>query len=289
MRRTSILVLPLVLILAACEAGIEKTKPAAANTVPQPEPSLALFTDTLQTLDVESPAAIERAITLFDRLAPHDSTGADSAAAALMRFVQEAATKKNDSLQRTPADYFWLSASNSAALTDSQKATQSNLHARRLKPVADGEGGVYFVPLYETILPTLKERTSASVDDYLNLKAKEDTMPVFLDAGLAVDITELVDRLVTAEKLTAYSLPKTFAAEAGRLHRFYTSALLFGSDNSPSTGYNTTMLNDNFRKGYDYLLAKYPSSNAAATVDVWMAVVASGDPKKIEAFRKTQP
>lgn len=281
------LLLLLCVLGTACEVGTEKKKAVAATPVPQPEPSLPAFTDSLQKLDIQVAAAIEHAVSLYDGLAPHDSTGADSAASALMGFINRVVKKENDSLVESGADFSALLNPGGAVFTDRQKAVMTSLHVNRLKLVSDGEGGVSVVPSYETILPTVKARTSAAVDSYLDLAAKEDTTPVFRDAGLAVELPELADRLVLSEELTKASLPKMFAAEAVRLNRYYTHALVNGADNSPSVDYNTTALNEEFRKAYDYLLAKYPSSKAAANINVWLAVVASGDKKKMDAYRTT--
>ena len=287
MKSTFFLMLAICFMLAAGEAGTEKKPVVAAKPVPQPEPSLTAYTDTLNKLNKQDSAILEQAVMLYDALSPHDSTGADSAASALMRFVKEVVKKENDSLYRNNEDFAPLLNPANTTLTNRQKAVMSGLHANRLKLVSNGEGGVYVVPSYETILPTLKARTSVAVDQYLDLVAREDTSPVFRDAGLAIELTELVDRLITSENLLDYPLPKRFNIEAGRLNLFYTEALVNGADNSPSLDFGTTNLDDNFRKTYDYLLAKYPASEAAAKINVWLAVIASGDKKKITAFRRT--
>ncbi len=276
------------IFLVHCTVGTEKQSTGAATPVPQKKPSLAALADTLKKLDKNKSAVITEAVRLYDVLAPHDSTGADSAAAAVMQFVTAVVKKENDSLYHSNEDFSPLLELESPQLNNRQKAVKSNLHANRLKLVSDGEGGVYVVPAYETILPTIKAKTSAATDTYLDLMAKEDTSPVFMDAGLAIELTELADRLVVSEQLTGRSLPTSFAAEALRLNRYYSDALIFGSDNSPSIAYQTNVLSEEFKKGYDYLVAKYPSTKAAADLNVWMAVAASGDRKKIEAYQKTR-
>lgn len=274
-------------LLFSCEAGIEKKQQAEATAVPQAEPSLAVFTDTLQKLPTDSVGTINRAVSLYDELAPPDSTGADSAASALMRLVTTVVKKQNDSLFQSNR-YLPLPGYTGTSLTEQQKAFVTSLHANRLKLVSDGEGGAYLVPAYETILPTVKAKTSEAVDKYLNLVAQNDTAAVFKDAGLAIELPELIDRLVLSEQLLEQGLPKAFAAETARLNKFFTDALLFGGDNTPSLAYDSTVLTENFRKAYDYLLAKYPATKAADKVNVWMAVVASGDRKKIAAFQRTK-
>jgi hypothetical protein len=277
----------LLIILVGCSVGTEKKDTGPAKPVPQKTASLTSFTDSLNKLDLQRTAVIEQAVQVYDLLAPHDSTGADSAASALMRFVHSVVKKENDSLINSKEDFSPLLDPANNGLTNRQKSVQSSLHNNRLKLVSDGEGGVYVVPSYETILPTVKARASAATDTYLDLLAKEDTTPVFMDAGLAINMTELADRLIISEQLLGRPLPGAFAAEVKRLNKFYTNALVFGADNTPSIEYETNVLSPEFKKGYDYLVAKYPTSKAAANLNVWMTVVASGDRRKIDAYQTT--
>lgn len=274
------------LALAYCTSGDTSQKPQANPTERQLKPSLGLFIDTLKSLNPEAPAVLDSAVRLYDLLAPADSTGADSAASTLMAFVQAVTEIQNNQLAKDTTNYLPLLDVATTDLTDKQKALSSDLHKAKLKLVGDGEGGVYVTPAYETILPTVKAKTSSALDDCLDLTAKEDTMPSFLDAGLAVEVTELVDLLVKSENLVAQSLPRRFANEAARLNRFYTRALIRGSDNSPALEDDGITLTESFRQGYDYLLTKYPQSKASARLNVWTAVVKSGDKRKIEDYLK---
>lgn len=282
-------VLPfLLVVLLACNTG---TQPVSKPKQPAPEKIITItdFTDTLRKQDTLAPAAIDNALQLYSAMVPEDSTFADTAASTLLQFINTVVARKNDSLAKSGTDSTGLPDPAIDSLTDRQKAALSALHANRLKAVGDGEGGVYLVPLYETVLPGIKAKTSAAVDAYLDLTAKEDTMPAFLDAGLAIEIEELADRLITSEQLLGQTLPSYFKSEATTLNRFYTRAFVMGADNSPALEHNTTTLSESFRKGYDYLLAKYPSSKAAETVKAWTAVVATGDVKRIDDFRKSFP
>jgi hypothetical protein len=277
--------LSLLFIVAACNTG---TEPATLPKKPVPDKKFTIthFTDTLTKQDTAAPGAIENALQLFNAMVPEDSTFADSAASALFQFIHKVVARKNDSLFRNFSDSNTLAYPTSEPFTEKQKTLLSALHASRLQVVGDGEGGIYLVPRYETILPGIKAKTAAAVDSFLDLIAKEDTTPTFLDAGLAIEIETLADRLITSEQLLAQTLPDYFKAEITALNRFYTHALIMGSDNSPSLDHGTTILSEDFKKGYDYLLAKYPSANATQTVKAWMAVIASGDEKQLEAFRK---
>lgn len=276
----------LLLAFTACQEPT-KTKEPTAPPVIENQRSLSVFTDTLAKLDQNKPGAIDSALQLYSVLVPFDSTSADSAASALVQFVQTIVDRRNDSLFRDTTDYSPLLYPASVTLTEKQKALQTRLHIARLKPVSDGEGSVYLTPLYETILPGIKDRTSEPVDLYLDLSAKEDTTPVFMDAGLAIELPELADRLVSSERLLSKKLPQNFSKGAEKLNRFYTHAMLLGADNSPALVYDSVQLNEVYRRGYDYLLAKYPASKAAAKINVWLAVVASGDKRKVDDFIRT--
>lgn len=249
----------------------------------QPEASLQTFTDTLKKLDVNAPGTIDHALRLYSLLVPADSARADSAAVALMDYIHRVAGNENQQLLNDTTDLKPL-LNPARPLTEKQSALRAALRENHLKPVSDGEGGVYFVPAYEMILPAIQAATSAAVDSYLNLAAQEDTSSTFKDAGLAIDITALVDRLIASEHLRNQKLPESFAEEVTRLNRFYTHALISGVDNSPSLERNTTSLTSQFEKGYQYLLTKYPSSKAAAKIREWMAVVQTGDRQKTDAY-----
>ena len=278
--------LPVVLFCFSCATKDRSKKPQQEPTAYEIRPSLSLFTDTLKHLDNSKRSILDSALRLYDILAPADSSEADSAAAALMNFVGQVVTKQNESLQNDTTGYFALLNPANGQLTDKQKALASELHEAKLKLVGDGEGGINIVPAYGTILPVVKAKSSAAVDNYLDLVAKEDTTPTFLDAGLAIEITELADRLITTENLLNQKLPKSFAVEAARLNKFYTNSLIRGADNSPALEDDGITLTEQFRQGYDYLLTKYPQSKAAAKINVWTAVIKSADKKKIDDYLK---
>lgn len=254
-----------------------------ATPVRQPQPSLQAFTDTLQTLDWHNQASIDQALRLYSELVPNDSTRADSAAARLLAYVKQVVETENAQLDSGTMNLRPL-LNPTGPLTPGLKALNTTLHQNHLKPVDNGEGGVYLVPAYETILPTVQQKTSLAVNRYLNLAAKEDTATTLKDAALAIELPELVDRLVESEQLLTQPLPSQFAAEAVRMNRFYTQALIQGADNTPSREYNPLQLTEPFQKGYAYLLSKYPESKAAAKINVWMAVVHSGDRKKVADY-----
>jgi len=282
------------LFIASFLFGCMNNEPAAkakaenTTTIKNPAPSLAKFTDTLRKLNADTLTAIDSALHLYSVLAPDDSTGADSAAAALMGFIGKVVEKQNNHFINDSSDLSPL-LDPAEHLTEKQRSINSVLHDNHLKTVSNGEGSVYLVPAYETILASIQSKTSAPVDRFLNLTAQEDTAASFKDAGLVIEITDFVDRLVESEQLLAQKLPPRFAAEAARLNKFYSNGLVRGADNTPALDNNTLQFTEQFRQGYDYLLAKYPSTKAAAKINVWVAVVKSGDKRKINDYLRLLP
>ena len=124
------------------------------------------------------------------------------------------------------------------------------------------------------------------MDDYLALLAKEKRFPALLDAGLAIEMKDLIERLISSENLAGQKLPYTFAEDVLQKNAFYTNVLLLGSNNSPSLEYNSITLTPEFREGYNYLLLTYPSSKAAQKLTGWLAIVKAKDKKKIEEMRE---
>lgn len=271
----------------ACKQGQPSVQPQKIAPDKPPTTSLATFTDTLKKLNPGTPGAIDSALRLYSMLAPDDSTSADSAASALMASIEKVVEIENKRLADDTGNLALVASPN--ALSDKQKAVATSLHENHLKPVSDGEGGLYLVPAYETILATIQEKTSVPVDEFLNLTAKEDTAATFKDAGLAIELTELVDRLVASEALLSQGLPRRFIDDLKNLNQYYSHALIEGADNSPAIDKVSNTLTDEFKKGYDYLLAKYPASKAASKINVWMAVVNSGDKRKINDYLKLLP
>lgn len=268
--------------LYACNntSGYESTdgKEAAPKTL---EP----FADSLVRLDKFSLESIETAAGYFQRLVPADSALADSAAAMFLRHVSGVVDTTNQKTFQDTTDYSELVYNESTNVPDAQKRFKQNLERNHVILQADGEGGVYAVADYSWINNILQPKTSAAVDAYLSLIAKEEKTPTLVDAALAVEASELADRLVTAESLLKQRLPKSFAEDIASRNKFYTATLLFGSDNGPAMEFDTIALVEEFKIGYNYLAEKYPSSQAAQLVKEWQAIVAAKDSKKIEQWR----
>ena len=283
--RNTLLYCIVVAFLFGCGSA-DKTTPDRSrqnNTAP---PSLENFADSLVRLDKYSLESIGKVAGFYERLVPADSSLADSAAVLVLRHVNMVTDSANQQLFRDTTDYFDLVYNQNQNVPPTQKQFQQRLLNNHLLLQGDGEGGVYVVPDFDWMNRILLPKTSASADQYFLLLAAEEKNPTLLDAGLAIEATELADRLIITESLLNKKLPAYFTDDVQRKHKFYTGTFLFGSDNSPALEYNEISLTEQFSKGYDYLMRKYPSSNAAQLIGDWQTIVKTKNRTEVEAWLK---
>lgn len=250
------------------------------------KPSLEPFADSLVRLNPYSLRSIDSAAGYYTRLVSADSLFADSATVMLLRHVEAVADTVNRTLYADTADYSELVYNENKTASESQKEFGRNLAAHHLILQGNGEGDVYAVPDYDWLLPLLQQKTSASVDGYLSLMAAEEKKPALLDAGFAIEMKELVDRLLKAEQLSSARLPGRFAGDVQEKSKFYTGVLLLGSDNTPALEYDRLELTPEFKNGYVYLLQQAPASKAAQRVKEWMKIIKAKDQKKMDEWRE---
>ncbi|HEX8315665.1 MAG TPA: hypothetical protein VF609_11760 [Flavisolibacter sp.] len=279
-------VFPFLLILCSFffSCGSTDKKPAATEDGVT-EKTLEAFADSLVHLDKFSLESIDAAAAYYTRLVPRDSTLADSAAVMFLRHVSGVVDTINQKLFQDTTDYYELVYNESTNAPEGQKRFKQNLERNHINLQADGEGGVYAVADYNWISSVLTSKTSAAVDAYLSLLTREEKTPALMDAGLAIEPAELADRLISSELLLQQRLPKSFADDVAGRNKFYTGTLLFGSVNSPALEYDPIALVEEYKKGYDYLLQKYPSSKAAQLLKEWQTIVAAKDSKTIEEWK----
>lgn len=275
------------LVVCACNSSSTDKKSTTDNQ-PQStrQESLEPFADSLVRLDKFAPESLNKAAGYYANFVPADSSLADSAAVLFLQHLSSVVDTVNQSLFQDTTDYSNLVYNNNPNVPEKQKAFQQRLQANHINLQGDGEGGVYAVADYDWVNSVLQPKTSGAVDQYLSLVSKEEKAPTLLDAGLAIEITDLVDRLISSEELAKRNLPGRFSEHAAQLNQFYTNTLLFGSDNSPALDYNSIALTDEFKKGYDYLLSTYPASGAAKLVSEWQEVIKSKSNKKVQEWRQ---
>ena len=256
------------IIILSCQSTSQKSG-NNQNSGPQ---TLESFADSMVRLNKFSAESIDVAADYYKRLVPADSALADSAAVMFLRHVNTVVDSTNQQLFNDTTDYFELVYNQSKNVPEQQKQFQSRLNKNHILLQGDGEGSVYTVPDYHWVNNVLQPKTSVRVDRYLSLLAKEEKAPTLLDAGLAIDMTELVDRLITSEGLAKEKLPRTFLEDVDKKKEFYTAVLLLGTDNTPAIDFNDLSLVEEFGNGYNYLLKTYPGSEAAKLVTEWQVI-----------------
>jgi hypothetical protein len=270
------------LLLLSCNSTSEEADTTNANKAVVSD--LENFADSLVRLDKYSLPGIATAARYYQKFVPADTVLADSAAVMVLKHSWTVVDTLNQQLYSDTTDYFNLVYKESAGVPFKQKQFQQQLASHHVKLQGDGEGGVYAVLDYDWIVPLLQQKTSVAADAYLSLLAREEKKPTLLDAGLAIDIKELVERLIVSENLVNLPLPKNVTDDVAAKNKFYTGVLINGSDNSPSMDYNSMELTDEFRTGYNYLVKTYPKARATALLKDWMRFVQQKDQKKIEEF-----
>lgn len=274
----------ILVLLSACNSTPD-TRNGNNNVLPQPTASLEQFSDSLVRLNSFAPTGIEKSAMYFEDLVPADSTLADSAAVILLQYMRRIVDTVDAKLYKDTANYFNLAYGGGEPLSEKEKQYQQYLASHHLNLQGDGEGGVLVVLDYDWVNAIVQPKTSAAVDAYLMLLGEEKRAPALLDAGLAIDMKDLISRLLSSEKLISEKLPRPFSEDIALKNRFYTNALLLGSDNTPSIDYNYIILTPEFKEAYTYLLEAYPSSKAAQKVKEWMAIVKRKDKRKIDEMR----
>jgi hypothetical protein len=278
-----------IVLLFACNPSSTKgdKKKDIKTTTSHPPSSLETFADSLVRLDKYARQSIGQSAAYFHDLVPADSTLADSAAVMVLQFIWHVTDSVNSKLWQDTTDYMDLVYEGGNPPTAAQKAFQQGMAKDHLKIIGNGEGDVMAILDYDWIKPILQSKTSAAVDTYLALLAKEESEPALLDAGLAIELDELIRRLISSEELISKRLPQTFAQNVINRNKFYTDILLVGSDNSPSLEDETKLtLVPEFKKAYNALLQNYPASKAAERVREWLAILKAKDRKKVEAMQQ---
>lgn len=287
----SLSILIVLVVCFSCNSSneIKPTEEQAKQQTSTQPVSLEDFADSLVRLDKYAGENIEQAANYFQNLVPADSVLADSAAVMFLNFAWAIVDTTNQKLWKDGTDLMDLVYSGGKAPSEEQKKIQQDFKKIHLNLQGNGEGDVITVLDYDWAMNILQRKTSGATDVYLSLLAAEETEPTLQDAGLAVEMKELVSRIILSEKLGEQKLPVTFANKLAWFNKFYIETICLGSDNTPSLDNEAKMtLNPAFKQGYDYLLASYPSSKAAQKINEWLAVVKAKDRKKLEQMKAVQ-
>lgn len=277
------------LLFAGCNQADRPAAPPAETTTAAPGlPSLDAFADSMRGLTKFEPRSIPLAARYFNQLVPADSLLADSAAVVLLNLVNRVVDSVNNQLANDTTGPERLVYPEFGTPTPAQLAFKRRLTGGHILLESDGEGGIMAVPDYGWVRKTIGPQTSKAVNDYFALLQREAINPTAMDAAIAIEMRELVDRAIASEQLQRRLLPATFASGLADYLRFYTNAVLFGTDNTPALEDDALnpVLTPDFRQGYDYALGTYPASDLSKQIRRWTAAVSAKDTAAIRKMRQ---
>ena len=127
------------------------------------------------------------------------------------------------------------------------------------------EGMYYLAVDYQKLLNDFDGRLGAEVRDYLQMQARETNERSFQDAGIAINRLELGRRAVAAEQYLQHYPESYRRSQASDLYFAYTSAFLFGTDNSPLRENNDTLKRE-ICESWTQMLREAPQTQLVAYV-----------------------
>ena len=121
---------------------------------------------------------------------------------------------------------------------------------------------------------------------YFTVLCNEFANEAFKDAGIVIPINNLVDRMVTWEKI--YNSNLHFKAKQNAKERFvnYLTVLLEGTDNTPAFLYENNKLDKRFIEAYKYLLKKYKCSHTITMFTEYEKLLKKSGYKKSKQINK---
>lgn len=243
------------------------------------------FDDSLATLNKTEMGNLTVAVNHFEESVDNDKEG-DAALPQLLQYITASLDTLNDGLSNNSAEYISLMTDSIKTPTAKQMALVKNMAAHHTQLQNDGEGGIYLEYDYAWLLKKIGGDLSDPVKEYLGVTAAEASLPLSSDGAIVLPLQTLVDRILTTEKLQGQQLPATFSNDIKKVNTYYTNALLFGADNTPSLLRGTTKLAPQFDAAYTNVVSRNPQSAIAAKIGEWRKVVATGTRSEIEKFKK---
>jgi hypothetical protein len=267
-------------LFASCANNSTETQ--KENTEQQLE--VKAFADSLKALP-QDPSSFDGAAVLFNKV--EEGENADSALVILLKFTGVVIDSANERLYRLGEEYCNLLNEGNETLkpTKEQQEFATTMKGHHLRLQSNGEGGCYQELNYQWLQSKVNNKLSPAGKVYLSYKGNEAGQPAVMDAGFVIPVSEIAQRSLTADSISKLKLPKTFhndIVDAKRTYEFFT---ITGVDNTPSVDYEQPVLDGEFKKVYDEILKKYPSSSLAEKIRDWLKVVASKNREQIDAYK----
>lgn len=169
-----------------------------------------------------------------------------------------------------------------------QKLTDYN---KKLKDngfeVAMDEGMTFILQDRDFISTHFFSSVSSSMREYLTQLNKENKEGFATDGGLIISPTQLAERIIWFENFMTANPNFIFSAQCLDTKTSYLSILLTGMDNTPLyDDYETKKLSQYYADGYQFLLSKYPNSQATKVVKPYFLALKQNQTAKAESLLK---
>jgi hypothetical protein len=143
----------------------------------------------------------------------------------------------------------------------------------------------FYSPFVKTnFLPSL----SLPLQKYLNQELMENEAYLYDDAGIVIQLKEVVDRIVWHEDFEKANPTFQLTYLSINAKMWHQTALFNGADNTPVyyTNEDVVEVNADFVNAMQYCLKKYPTSQLAKSVTPFLKALKASNLIKIEALRK---
>lgn len=130
--------------------------------------------------------------------------------------------------------------------------------------LATGEGMVFPVVDWNMLSAFFSGKVTAPMASYLKEETVENNLTMYDDGGIIVPLTVIADRAAFWEKFNKdypYFVRKEETSESERWMRLI---MVNGSDNTPTSDYESMMITEDFKKAWAYIAEKYPGTQLAA-------------------------
>lgn len=274
---------------------------AASNTVAGASVAAAIFDEPRPSDMYRQFAWLQRKTAAELAAAPNQAAGDRIYDAyrqqsnALLNQINEAQT---DVLQDFYVGRLWTYDEKKQELlpTDELKQKQAHLAQVGLRYADVGEGMAEIMPQGGLVPQLFADKVSPDYQAYIRQQDFENQNLATADAALVIPWTEIGERVAFWENFIAQYPQSAWHHEAKQLFAFYSSAFLFGLDNTPVIDpkpFKQGDVKDELLRGYEEInhawqvfVRQYPQSRVSAWVPQAQQIAALPDEARLAAIRQ---
>ncbi len=247
---------------------------------PAPDPSVAVFAQSLQDLSTQDCKSIHDALERFASAMKGKPTDvADQAVVPLFASLEKTLDGLNADLgQRSDtkgleALFYQENQGKPDPEAVAEKQAWENCGLQ-----LDYPEGVLYLDLKPGLsIPTLDPLVSDAMRRYLEIRKKEDSNPWAADGSLIITPKELADRCITWDGFLKDHPEFIFKSKIVAANHHYLSSLLIGGDNSSAFDYaSKKLVLPAFKEAWEWVLKTNPKSQTGKVVKEWCDMVKPG-------------